>query len=208
MADPHICFNVHSAGQVRTVTQPELSEFAQAVGLDHVVQGRYSWLFALQFLLHIELRGINPYQVIAEIRALEDGTPLTGTKPATLFVHPPLKGFWHKHFFCARYIPKNIINALSGGWLSALVNDVLDPMRSSIITHEMIKELSHRVVNETLEKRKAHNKLTGEWIVFAQHGGRNYYLCLATHSAGDRAIYDQTESLCFPQFPFLKTKPP
>lgn len=207
MADSHICFDVHSTGQVRTVTQPELSEFAQAVGLDHVEQGRYSWLFALQLFLHMELQEINPFQVIAEIRAMEDGTRSTGTKPATPFAHPPLKGFWHKHFFSARFIPKNILNALSGGRLNTLVNDVLDPAISSIITPEMIKELSHRVVNETLEMRQAHDKLTGEWIVFAQHGGRNYYLTLSTHSAGDQSIYDQIESVCFPQFPFLKAMP-
>jgi hypothetical protein len=59
---------------------------------------------------------------------------------------------------------------------------------SELITQEMINELVHRVTNEPLEMRDAAKKLTGEWIVFLKQGGKNYYLCVNTHKAGDQVI--------------------
>ena len=205
MTIQHVFFNVHFDGQSKTFTQAELSEFAHTVGLDRVVKDRYSWLFVMRLFLYMQVHGINPFQIIAEIKVLEEDALSTGTKTATQFSHFPLKGLWHKHYFCARFIAKNIVNELSGGRLSALVEEVLDPARSPIITDEMIKELSHRVVHETLEGRQAQGKLTGEWIIFAKHGGKNYYLSLSTHNAGDQAIFDEIKSICYPQFPFLKS---
>jgi predicted transcriptional regulator len=48
-------------------------------------------------------------------------------------------------------------------------------------------------------------RLTGEWIVFAKHEGRNYYLTLATH---DKTTHEherqQIENICYREFPFLE----
>jgi len=99
----------------------------------------------------------------------------------------------------------NIQNALKGGKLEDVINDVLDPAKSPIITKEMISELAHRVAHESVEERANSNKLTGEWIVFAKEGGNNYYLCLNTHNAGDQQIADRIKEHCLREFPFLST---
>ena len=67
----------------------------------------------------------------------------------------------------------------------------------------MINELVRRVTNEPLEMRDAAKKLTGEWIVFLKHGGKNYYLCVNTHNAGDQVIYDRIMTHCVRDFPDL-----
>jgi hypothetical protein len=46
-------------------------------------------------------------------------------------------------------------------------------------------------------------KLTGEWIIFARHDGKNYYLCLNTHEAGDQFVYDRIMEHCVRDFPGL-----
>lgn len=141
--------------------------------------------------------------MLREIKNLELSESDPQTKPASQFLHKPLKGLWHKHFFSAHFVPHNISNALKGGVLEKLVNEVLDPNKSPTITREMVGELSHRVVHETIEDQANDNKLTGEWIVFAKHNQNNYYLCLNTHNAGDQMIFDRINSNCQRDFPFL-----
>lgn len=101
----------------------------------------------------------------------------------------------------------NLLNQLADGRLKALVEKVFDPTKQTIITAELINELSHEIVAGTFEKREAQGKLTGEWIVFTKYSGQNYYLCLSAHNAGDQVIYDQIKSVCFHQFPFLRPAP-
>ena len=200
-----ISFNVHIGDQTEVVTSDELKGYAEAVHLNLYAEGRYSWLFVLNMLFCARLYGINPFQIVDEIRALEDLAKVTRTKPATQFTRLPLKGLWHKHFFCARFLVHNITNHFSGGKLDKLVNEVLDPSKSPVLTEGMIRELSHRVTVEAFEKRAGEGNLTGEWIVFAKHEGKNYYLCLATHGTGDQSIYNSIQVACWPQFPFLSS---
>lgn len=198
-------FAVHADDQTQTVTETELAQFAGLVGLDKIAPGRYSWLLVIQMLLYAKRQAIDPTMIVEEVKALEGLPSRIRTKPASEFRKEPLKGLWHKHFFCARFIAHNIRNQLSGEQLKAVIDEVFNPAKSPVVTAQLINELSHRVVSETFEAREADGKLTGEWIVFAKHNGKNYYLTMATHNAGDEAIYEQIKSVCFPQFPFLAT---
>jgi len=56
---------------------------------------------------------------------------------------------------------------------------------------------------ESSEERENQSKLTGEWIVFAKHQGRNYYVTLATHTTGDQHTFDEIKSMAHAEFPFL-----
>jgi hypothetical protein len=200
-------FNVHIGDKPEVITQDQLRAYADAIGLSNVAPGRYSWLFVLNVYLYEQINGVDPGMILQETRNLESGVhPGRGTKPATQFQKEPLKGLWHQHFFSAHFVVQNIVNELAGGRLRALVEEVLEPKKSPVITREMINELSHRATQEQLEKRDDDGRLTGEWIVFAKHDGQNYYLCLSTHTSGDQAIYDQIKSVCFLQFPFLDHK--
>jgi hypothetical protein len=100
----------------------------------------------------------------------------------------------------------NIVLALGKTGLEKLVEEVMDPAKSNVITREMVNALAHRVANEPVEARSADKKLTGEWIVYLRHEGKNYYLCCNTHTmcvAGDHFIYDRIVQHCVRDFPDL-----
>lgn len=196
-------FRIHVGTDVKTFTEVRLAEYANEVGLAQAAPDCYSWLLVMHLYLHAQVNDIDPSMIVAELKALEGNAPSVGTKAATQFTGEPLKGLWHKHFFSAQFVGHNLVNHHAGGRLGKLVEQVMDPAKYPVITAELLDTLTHEVVTGAFEKREAQNKLTGEWIVFAKHEGKNYYLCLATHETGDQVIYDQIKSICFRQFPFL-----
>jgi hypothetical protein len=177
-----LTFNVHENGQIRQVTQKELRDYALMYGLESIAAGRYSSLFVLNLMMLDRLNGIDPFQVIEELKFLEGGRQSIQTKPASQFKRDHLKGLWHKHFMPAlpSVMAHNIINHLGRHGARKLVEEVFDSAKSPIVTQEMIDELSHRIVIESMEKRGAQEKLTGEWIVFAKEDDSNYYLGVAS----------------------------
>lgn len=202
---PKIGFNVHEGNATYRVENEELVEYAKLYGLEGLIPGRYSWLFVFNLMMLERKNGVEPFSIIDEIKNLEGVGPSRQTKAASEFKGPHLKGLWHKHFFAANpsLFAHNIQNQLAGGELEKLVEEIFDPKRSLVVTKEMISELSHRVVVESLEDRAADNKLTGEWIVFAKHQGQNYYLCTTNHDSGDESIAQSIKAACLPQFSFL-----
>jgi len=167
------------------------------------MKGRISELFWLDVYIYDCEFGVDPRAILDELKILEGLESSTQTKAAAMFRREPLKGLWHKHFFSAHFVPQNISNGLAGDKLTDLVEEVMNPEKSSIITQGMIDELAHRVTHEPLETRAKANKLTGEWIIFAKHDNSNYYLCLSTHEAGDDSIYKRIIEHCIRDFPFL-----
>jgi hypothetical protein len=67
-----------------------------------------------------------------------------------------------------------------------------------------VPAMAHDLVTGAMMRRKAAGALTGEWIVYAVHERRNYYLALWRHADGDEMLRRNIERLCVPQFPFLK----
>jgi hypothetical protein len=185
------------------VTDEQLTEFAAACGLRPDIASRASELFWLDLYVYVKQFGIDVDDVLSEIRALETGEGVSQTKPALQFQRRPLKGLWHKHFFAAHFVAKNLTNALAGGRLEAIVNDVRAEHNSPVVTKDMLDDVSHRIVHGALESRSTDNKLTGEWIVFAKENQQNYYLCLNTHEAGDQQIFERVRDHCQREFPFL-----
>jgi hypothetical protein len=51
-------------------------------------------------------------------------------------------------------------------------------------------------------RRASTATLTGEWIVYAVHEGRNFFLCLGRHG-DDEAIRAKIDTICRTEFPFL-----
>lgn len=106
---------------------------------------------------------------------------------------------------------RNIQTGLAGGRLTKLAQDAMIDLRRSTgggeiteeIAHRISSELATRASRETLDIRAASNGLTGEWIIFAQHAGKNYYLCIDRHRSGDELIRRRIDSYCVPEFPFL-----
>lgn len=190
---------------IRKVSQKEVEAFARVHNVDSIAPGRFSLMFKADLLMHSELNGVEPGMVLQTIIDLEAGESQMTTKPATPFTREPLRGFWHKHFFSAHFVGHNIANhLLSNGQLRKKIEQVLDPAKHPVITKELLSELVNELVEGSLEERYDDGKLTGEWIIFAKHQGKNYYLCIALHSSGDVEIMKKMESICFDEFPFLR----
>jgi len=71
------------------------------------------------------------------------------------------------------------------------------------MTEDDAKLIAHDVVHGNYMRRSDANQLTGEWIIYAQHEGQNYYLCLGEHNSGDDHIRAKIDSVCVPEYSFL-----
>jgi len=200
-----LTFNVHEGSQTRQVTAKELHDYALMYGLARTAAGRYSSLFVLSLMMLEQVNGIDPLHVIEELRFLEGQRPSLQTKPASQFKGDRLKGLWHKHFMPAlpSVMAYNITNHLGKNGTRRIVEEVLDPTKSPVVTRQMIEELSNRIVFESMEERGSKGKLTGEWIVFSKEDTGNYYLGIWSHTAGDEMIASSIRAACAPEFPFL-----
>ena len=198
-------YNVHLGTVPQTITSEQLEKVAAEYELNTLIPGRYSSLFVLNILLHERVDGVNPQAIIDEIKHLEGAGPSLQTKGASQFTGAKLKGLWHKHFMPANLsiLGHNLSNQLGKSGVDRIINEVFDPSRGATITTEMINELTHKIVTESLEKRADAGKLTGEWIIFAEESGLNYYLCTANHDSGDEHIASRIQSVCVHEFPFL-----
>lgn len=183
------------------LTDDQLGLFGKLYVLDPELLGRMSrsFLFDL-YVMDFEF-GISPHEILESVKELETGETPTGVKPATQFTRAPLRGLWHKHFFAARFLAHNMILGLRKNGVRDIVESAMHPSKGNVVTREMIEEVAHRVTHEPLEARDAAGKLTGEWIVFARRGGKNYYCCIAGHEFGDEAIFEKVVTLAAKDFP-------
>jgi hypothetical protein len=186
-----------------TITTEQLHQFRDWYIGDAELASRMSELFLLDLMAMDKEFGISPPEVLQSVNELEHGETATGVKPATAFKRPPLKGLWHKHFFAARFLATNLGLALGKNGAARFVEEVLDPAKSPVITREMLDELSHRITTEPLEARDAAGKLTGEWIIFVKHAGKNYYLSINGHQTDDTIIFERIGKYGPKDFPDL-----
>jgi len=63
--------------------------------------------------------------------------------------------------------------------------------------------MSHRFMDEGFRDRAAAGRLTGEWIIFAKHEGKRFYLTVALHGEDDASIHERIVKWCQPEVPFL-----
>jgi hypothetical protein len=153
-------------------------------------------------------RTLHVHNIYDEIGALE-GAPYsrsTNTKPPAEFTGVQLRGLWHKHYSDASHILKNI--GLHWGkdfdrFGKFLKNGVLAGRDSVELTPEVLRRISHTFVIDAFKDRNAAKKMTGEWIIFAVHDSRNYYLTLGTHDEGDDAVAARVRQ-CAMEFPELQ----
>lgn len=200
-----ISFNIHLGDTIRKVSHKEISDYASIYGIDTIAPNRYSSLFIMNVVSLHMIQGIEPGHIIEEIRHLEGLRESLKTKPPSEFKGSVLKGLWHKHFYPAlpSTIGHNIQNHLGNNGLRRLAEEVFDPRKSKKVTKEMIHEFSHKLVEGSLEQRGNKEKLTGEWIIYAKHNDKNYYLCVSPHNAEDNNILENIRVACVPEFSFL-----
>ena len=100
-------------------------------------------------------------------------------------MRPPLRGLWHKHYFQASFIPRNLLDETiqmerDGRWKA-----LFEPHYGKYV-HEFIDQLSYQMVVEAYERRVQDRRMTGEFIVYERLAdGSNYYLTLGRHGEWD-----------------------
>ncbi|QFY44915.1 hypothetical protein F6R98_02935 [Candidatus Methylospira mobilis] len=190
----------------------ELTYFANFIGLEAIAPGRYSMLLLLGLFGGFKSGALNPAKVIHEIQALEGiGTP-SQLKPPSQFNRPksPLKGLWHKHYLedGLRALALNVKKGLDLYGIPLFqqcMREAQEAGEERYVTIEDIKPLANDVVSGNWKRLANAEALSGEWIIYAQHEGKNHYLCLARHDSGDDYIRQQIDAICCHEFPFLTT---
>jgi len=187
------------------MTSRDLAMFRDRCAVTSGLAVRMSELILLDMYILDTVFGVSPDAILGAISEVELGEHPSGVKAATQFRNMPLKGLWHKHYFSAHFVLKNIVLELGKTGAEKIIKEVVNPAKSTVLTLEMIDEFSHRISHDTFEARETNKKLTGEWIIYLQHEGNNYYLCCNTHDAGDQFIYERIMKNCVWDFPNLPT---
>jgi hypothetical protein len=194
-----VCLNDRSI----KLSREELARFRDLHLAPSELSIRTSELLWLDIFV-FSLQGVSPEFILCAIRDLEEGTSRSGTKPPEKYKGKLLKGLWHKHFFDARFVAKNVQIGLGGPNIPKFREALLEKWLGKKMTPEIAIELRD-VFLAGFEERAAEGKLTGEWIVYLRRGEKNYYLCCTTHDAGDQVIYDRIMEHCPRDFPELAT---
>ncbi|WP_312244294.1 hypothetical protein [Stutzerimonas nitrititolerans] len=165
---------------------------------------------ALAFrLLNSSNPRFDPFSVLDEIDYLEGIRSSSRTKKESQFRKPPLYPFWHKHFFSAQHLLKNIgIRWNLGGDgnkdLDNLLREVAEQHGDD--PDAWPNHLTHQLVIGGFTERSERG-LTGDWLIYAKCEGQNYYLDLATHEEGlqDEAdsLFNKLKNGSKAEFPFL-----
>ena len=174
-------------------------------------------LFRSSSLLYAQLasaskhRLISTFSVTDVIQHLEGAGRVRFVKEESQFKYLPLKGLWKAHYFDASFIRKNIDNEWGkleskNSKLRKLLNSEVKHA-SNLTPEEFAAHISHKVVIEGYENRVRRKSITGEWLIYGKHKGKNYYLCIAQHSKtgtdGDSQIYNFLRTVCGEEFPFV-----
>lgn len=159
--------------------------------LDEAVgTGTYSLCFILDLVMLRRHDSGNLFGILDEIAALEGNGRRSVTKPEKPFTGKHLRGYWHKHYTQAAFLPQNLLNETQ---LDNTVHRVLAPHIGQILTTELLGRLTHEVVVENFFRRSRESRFTGEWIVFAKMNRKNHYLTLARHNEDDVQVVKRIE---------------
>ena len=184
----------------------EIKAIKRALVGDRPYADRISLGFAARLLL-IKNDLKEDHFVLDEIDHLEGFRPGSKTKGEEQFLHPPLHPFWHKHYSAPRHLLRNIderwgLRGSGNRDLQAMIRDVANTHGNDPEVWQGI--ISYRLVIDGYNDR-AQRGLTGDWIIFAKHNGRNYYLDLATHHEGrdPQRLHVKLRQGSAAEFPFV-----
>ncbi len=187
----------------------EFEAFGSVIRLADATGGRHSALLQLDLFLGATERGdINPAKIIREIRALEGIGTASQTKPPTQFTRKPLRGLWHKHYSGAgvQAIAHNVKGALKTYGIPLFQKKIDEAQAAGeerYMTSADVEDIVQDIVYGNMERRTTAAAVTGDWLIYAQHQGQNFYLCLADHTTGDDVIRSRIDEVCVKEFPFL-----
>jgi len=142
---------------------------------------------------------LNVFAVYDEIGQMEGSDPprRTGTKPAAP-LNRELRGLMHKHYRVSS-LASFAVNQ-KNHWLRKDSQAKLSEVLNEFCRDADAGRLAHELVLGAHAERHAADQMTGEWIVYVQVAGVNYYLTLATHKEPDAAVIARVRT-CFAELP-------
>ncbi|KAA3604383.1 MAG: hypothetical protein DWQ06_04630 [Calditrichaeota bacterium] len=170
---------------------------------------RVSSLLILQIIQLEASRLVSPNNILDEVKYLDGLTSSTLTKKENCFKKLPLKGLFKKHFFCAGFLAQNLMSNFGieyGGnkKLKNLINCAFDEDKFGFLDKKSLNKLGYDMIEGAYEERAKSKRLTGEWILYQEFQGKNYYLTLAFHTEKDEDVYRRVCDIYNFDFPFLK----
>ncbi|WP_343669103.1 hypothetical protein [Paraburkholderia heleia] len=189
----------------------EIRWFAEHLGLDERVQGRYSLLLFFDLYLLMKSGRGNPFMVLDEIEALEGRNRQSRHKPPIQNKHQPLKNLWHKHYEQSDLasMAMNVrrgLNKYGIPFVQQMIDEAAAAGEERHIVIEHVNDIVNDVISGNLGRLRQEQALTGEWLMFAEYQGQRFYLCLATHHRSTHEhIRQQIDRVCTVEFPFLTT---
>lgn len=187
-------------------------DFSQLLQIKREAIGERPYADRISVALAIRLLGtlgLHIFSVLDELDYLEGWKSYSKTKREAPFKHAPLVPFWHKHFASPRHITKNV--SIRWGFENGGNGDLLKLIERTILESgddpdAWQKRLAHELVMGAMGDREKRG-LTGDWIIYAKHEEKNYYLDLASHDEGtssnSSALYQKLKVGCAAEFPFL-----
>lgn len=175
--------------------------------LEEITESRFTTVFIMK-MFHAFLHGANIDIIIKEIKNLEKPDKnYRRTKPATQFNGSHLKGLWHKHYEKVSLIDMafNISQQLKFSKtfdkeVFAIINN------SGLSEREKVSKLSYLASGKQYLERIDEERLTGDWIVYHIHDGKNYYLNIniGKHTGNDEILAREIKGITLFEFPFIK----
>jgi hypothetical protein len=166
--------------------------------------GKCSGLLRHELAEHMRHRTQSVFAIYGEIGQMEQSDPprRTGTKPPKR-IKGELKGLKHKHYKVSS-LSSFALNQLNH-WERKQNQAKLTEIIEEFCHDDHAGKLAHELVLGAHTGRHAADEITGEWIVYAEVGGVNYYLTLATHKEPDSAVRERVR-VCFVEFPVLQAQ--
>ncbi len=163
--------------------------------------GKCSGLLRNEIAEGMRQRTISAFAVYGEIGQMEGSDPprRTGTKSAQPLKYE-LSGLMHKHYKTSS-MPDFMLN-IENHWRRKSSKAERHRIESEFQCDGHAGRAAHEIVLGGYQTRHGADQMTGEWIVYAEAGGVNYYLTLATHNEPASAVKERVRS-CFVEFPEL-----
>lgn len=171
--------------------------------LEKRVESRFTSTFIIR-LVDVLANGADIEALLEAINNLELGV-VDKMKPPKKFQHEPLKGLWHAHYqeVGLPSMCRNIKNQIkSDKKFKSEFHKILNDQDLSL--SKKIDHLAEFSSSTQYKTRVANNLLTGEWIIYHIHNGKNYYLNVCSHSDSDVEIAEEIKEVSLFEFPFFK----
>ena len=152
----------------------------------------------------------QPYDIFTVIENIESNRHAS-EKPFT----GALRGLYHAHHSKASFIAENALRNWDWKVRQSGISEheYMEHLATELFQQRMAKGISQDEAAKNLMAEIGYKELisgiegpfnkTGEWLIYAEDGGRNIYLTLAFHTEGDANILNKLEP-CYQEFPSLR----